>query len=61
MDVVRPMTEEEFQQTAEPSEAGLGAMRTARGTLPLIETSIDARIIGLVVETSVRQTFVIEL
>jgi Ca-activated chloride channel family protein len=39
-------------------EAGFGALKTTEGCLPLKALEIDARLLGMVVETSVRQTFV---
>lgn len=45
------------EDTAPDEESGLGALRTARGNLPLIAVDIDARITGLVHATRVRQTF----
>src|SRR5438105_11082513 len=39
-------------------EAGFGALTTARGCLPLKARDVHARIDGLLVETTVRQTFV---
>ena len=37
--------------------AGFGTLETARGRLPLTALAVEARIVGLIAETSVRQTF----
>src|SRR4051794_34495393 len=39
-------------------DAGFGTLRTARGSLPLAELSVDARLDGLVSRVEVRQVFV---
>ncbi len=39
-------------------DAGFGALKTAAGLLPLKALEIEARIVGLVAETTLRQTFV---
>lgn len=43
--------------TAADNEAGLGALRTERGCLPLVALDVEARIAGVLAETRVRQTF----
>jgi Ca-activated chloride channel homolog len=37
--------------------AGFGALETARGRLPLTALTVEARIVGLIAETRMRQTF----
>jgi Ca-activated chloride channel homolog len=39
-------------------EPGLGALRTARGNLPLKLVDVEAHVVGLFVETTLRQTYV---
>src|SRR5919201_4373621 len=39
-------------------EAGLGSLKTEKGNLPLEEVEVDARVVGLASDTTVRQTFV---
>jgi Ca-activated chloride channel family protein len=39
------------------SQAGFGALETARGRLPLTALAVEARIVGLIAETRMRQTF----
>ena len=37
--------------------AGFGALETARGRLPLTTLTVEARIVGLIAEPRMRQTF----
>ena len=44
-------------QTPWITRAGFGALETARGRLPLTALAVEARIVGLIAETRMRQTF----
>lgn len=46
-----------FVSDAVDPEAGFGALETERGRLPLTALAVEARIVGLIAETRVRQTF----
>jgi Ca-activated chloride channel family protein len=56
---VATMTEAEAQRVAAPTdEAGLGALRTERGNLPLDRLDVRTAIVGLVARTDLTQEFV---
>lgn len=46
-----------FVSDAVDHDAGFGALETERGRLPLTALAVEARIVGLIAETRVRQTF----
>lgn len=46
-----------FGADAVDPQAGWGALETARGRLPLTAMEVEARIVGLIAETRIRQTF----
>lgn len=52
------MSDEEVASFGRSIEAGFGALRTARGLLPLVAMEVDARVVGIVAATEVAQTFV---
>ncbi|MEO8698730.1 MAG: VIT domain-containing protein [Kofleriaceae bacterium] len=52
------MSDDEVARYGRPSEAGFGALQTARGLLPLVAMEIDARVAGVIAAIEVAQTFV---
>ncbi|HEU0034814.1 MAG TPA: VIT domain-containing protein [Kofleriaceae bacterium] len=52
------MTDEEVASYGRDSDAGFGALQTARGLLPLVAMDVKARVAGVVASTEVAQTFV---
>ncbi|AGA27669.1 VIT domain-containing protein [Singulisphaera acidiphila] len=58
-DLLSLLSEEETKQgTPDGDEAGLGALRSDRGLLPLKALEVRGRIDGLLAQVSIRQTFV---
>jgi Ca-activated chloride channel homolog len=56
---LRKMAEDEIARCEPPqSEAGLGALATEAGNLPLRAVAVEARLVGLLSRTTLRQTFV---
>jgi hypothetical protein len=53
-----PLIPTHLPMAPDSDDAGFGALKTAAGLLPLKALAIEARIVGLVAETSLRQTFV---
>ncbi len=56
--LVPRMTEEEMASGPRSDEAGFGALRTERGSLPLKALDVQVRLDGLLARTVVEQTFV---
>jgi Ca-activated chloride channel family protein len=52
------MTDEEVARYGKNPDAGFGALRTARGLLPLVAMEVDARVAGVVATIELAQTFV---
>jgi Ca-activated chloride channel family protein len=52
------MSDEEVAGYGRDPEAGFGALRTARGLLPLVAMEVDARVVGVVATTELTQCFV---
>lgn len=52
------MGEAELVQLARDEDAGFGSLATAQGPLPLKAMEIEARVVGLVSQVQLRQTFV---
>jgi Ca-activated chloride channel homolog len=52
-----PMTDAELTRLGTRDDAGFGALETARGHLPMTAMTVEARVIGLVAETELAQTF----
>ena len=52
------MTDEEVASYGRNSEAGFGALSTARGLLPLVAMDVEARVAGVVATTELAQVFV---
>src|SRR5689334_8017297 len=52
------MTDDEVANYGRPTDAGFGALETARGLLPLVAMEVDARVTGVVAAIEVAQTFV---
>ncbi len=52
------MSDEEVASFGRSVDAGFGALRTARGLLPLVAMEVDARVVGIVAAMDVAQTFV---
>jgi Ca-activated chloride channel homolog len=52
------MTDEEVASYGRNSEAGFGALSTARGLLPLVAMDVEARVVGVVATTELAQVFV---
>ena len=52
------LTEEEMGSGTRSEEAGFGALRTERGSLPLKALAVQVRLDGLLARTIVEQTFV---
>src|SRR5262249_8818259 len=58
MKTLPTLTEEDLALLAPLPDAGLGALRTEEGCLPLKSVDVRARIDGLLVQIELRQTFV---
>jgi Ca-activated chloride channel family protein len=58
MQLLPTLTDDEVTAIAPAPEAGLGALSTARGCLPLEALDVQARIDGLIARTTLTQTFV---
>ena len=52
------MTDDEVAGYGRNSDAGFGALQTARGLLPLVAMEIEARVAGVIASIDVAQTFV---
>jgi Ca-activated chloride channel family protein len=52
------MSDEEVACFGRDADAGFGALRTARGLLPLAAMDLDARVVGTIASTELAQTFV---
>ncbi|HEY5926075.1 MAG TPA: VIT domain-containing protein [Kofleriaceae bacterium] len=52
------MTEDEVATYGRSSDAGFGALQTARGLLPLAAMDVDAKVAGVVASIEIAQTFV---
>lgn len=55
---VTPLTPANLSVAADSDAPGFGALKTAAGLLPLKALAIEARIVDLTAETTLRQTFV---
>ncbi|MCA9680023.1 MAG: VWA domain-containing protein, partial [Myxococcales bacterium] len=53
-----PMTDAELARLGTRDDAGFGVIETARGHLPMTAMAVDARVVGLVAEMDLAQTFV---
>jgi Ca-activated chloride channel family protein len=56
--VLTAMTDEEVAGYGRNSDAGFGALQTARGLLPLVAMEVEARVAGVIASIDVAQTFV---
>ncbi len=52
-----PMTDAELARLGTRDDAGFGAVETARGALPMTAMTVDARVVGLIAELDLAQTF----
>ena len=52
------MSDDEVARYGRGDDAGFGALRTARGLLPLVAMDVDARVAGVIASIEVAQTFV---
>ncbi len=52
------MTDEEVAGYGRNRDAGFGALRTARGLLPMVAMEVDVRVVGVIASTELVQTFV---
>jgi Ca-activated chloride channel family protein len=52
-----PMSDAELARLGTRDDAGFGAVETARGPLPMTAMTVDARVVGLLAEIDLAQTF----
>jgi hypothetical protein len=55
---VTPLIPANLPVAQDADDAGFGALKTSAGLLPLKALAIESPIVGLVAETTLRQTFV---